>query len=643
MVQRRHVADLSTDRTQISARPLPARSALTLLALTASLALALLGGAPPAQALVVKIGGRSVGVAPLYAANGRPAGAFNPAARPEAPSGPTGFDASGPLLKHSGPVMHSVTTHVIYWDPSKDFTEKTQEVINGFFTSVAHDSGAPSNVWAVAGQYTDSTGNAAYISAFAGAPVDSAAYPASGCAVPAGYSVCLTDEQLQTHLSAYILANKLPRGMTQQYFVLFPHKVVTCLTAGVCSNNSFCAYHSFIAGASKVIYSDIPFSLMDKENAKSCQADGYAKIQQPNADTTGFADVALKYTSHEYNEASTDPLLNAWYDKEGAENGDKCNFYAAKAGKESDPNAFRPTLGGAPSAGTLFNQLINGTHYYIQSEWDNAVSACRMEPLPLSGSVNASPQSGIAGAPVSFSASVTDPYGEPTYSWTFGDGGQATGPSVSHAYASPGTYTVTMTAVDPSTGATSGAVERAVTVTLTGEGGGTGGGTPGSGSGAASTPPAGQATPGTSSPTTNPAPPASDLAAVAASLNLATGEITFSQSVSRAGTLSWLLTFQNGRFGVFAASVSKCRPGFVRLNRKCRPARIVFARGKRAVTGPGIVTFTARPSASGLKALRNAFKRHKGVPVTATLRFQASVGGAPVLRIQALTVRLKKR
>ena len=56
----------------------------------------------------------------------------------------------------------------------------------------------------------------------------------------------------------------------------------------------FCAYHSFINGASKVIYSDIPFSLADKENAKSCQADGYAKLQQPNADTSASAAVSVR-------------------------------------------------------------------------------------------------------------------------------------------------------------------------------------------------------------------------------------------------------------------------------------------------------------------------------------------------------------
>jgi YVTN family beta-propeller protein len=56
-----------------------------------------------------------------------------------------------------------------------------------------------------------------------------------------------------------------------------------------------------------------------------------------------------------------------------------------------------------------------------------------------------------AGAPTSFDASAsTDPEGRiASYSWSFGDGqGAGGGPIVSHAYAAPGTYTVTATVDD---------------------------------------------------------------------------------------------------------------------------------------------------------------------------------------------------
>ena len=58
------------------------------------------------------------------------------------------------------------------------------------------------------------------------------------------------------------------------------------------------------------------------------------------------------------------------------------------------------------------------------------------------------------GAPlrVKFSAAATDPdgrEGEITYLWDFGDGAKAGGPSISHTYRSPGTYTATLTVTDP--------------------------------------------------------------------------------------------------------------------------------------------------------------------------------------------------
>jgi PKD repeat protein len=64
--------------------------------------------------------------------------------------------------------------------------------------------------------------------------------------------------------------------------------------------------------------------------------------------------------------------------------------------------------------------------------------------------VAADPRSGTAPLPVRFSSASSDPEGkELLMVWDFGDGTQAGGPSISHTYRTPGTYTATLTVTDP--------------------------------------------------------------------------------------------------------------------------------------------------------------------------------------------------
>jgi hypothetical protein len=134
----------------------------------------------------------------------------------------------------------------------------------------------------------------------------------------------------------------------------------------------------------------------------------------------------------------------------------------------------------------------------------------------------------------------------------------------------------------------------------------------------------------------------SDFNTVGVTLNAKTVAITFTESVSSPGTFSWLLTFQNGKFGVFAARSSKCGKGLVSFGGRCRPSRIVFASGNRYFATPGAVSFTVRPSVAATKALRSALKQRKGLPVAATLTFKSSLGGSPVTHKQLLTPKLKR-
>jgi hypothetical protein len=80
------------------------------------------------------------------------------------------------------------------------------------------------------------------------------------------------------------------------------------------------------------------------------------------------------------------------------------------------------------------------------------VGAFEYQRQPPAVSATAGPGSLATGAPVTFTASASDP--DPgdsplAYSWQFDDGGTATGPTVTHSFATAGTHSGTVTVTDP--------------------------------------------------------------------------------------------------------------------------------------------------------------------------------------------------
>lgn len=334
-----------------------------------------------------------------------------------------------------GPVLHSNRTHLIFWDPAGSglsFDPGYVSLIETFLIDVADASHSTTNLYALSGQYTDSSGPAAYDSTYGGALVATDPLPPNGCTEPAstgppGWTVCLTDAQLESEIEHVIDVNGLPRTNHDIYFLVTPDGFGSCTDASssICAlgghATGYCGYHSETADG--VLYAVIPYNAVSGH----CQSDN----PRPNSST---ADPTISTIAHEHNETVTDPEGNAWIDALGNEEADLCL------------TDFGPPLGSPGD--TEWNESIHGGHFYIQELWSDANGACepRAQPDLLSLSVASLP-----GRPrsVSLLANGSDPDGRIVdFQWFFAGGRTAFGPQVTRTFRQPGSYRVTVRVTD---------------------------------------------------------------------------------------------------------------------------------------------------------------------------------------------------
>ena len=106
------------------------------------------------------------------------------------------------------------------------------------------------------------------------------------------------------------------------------------------ANDNYCAYHSFTTCHGTPVQFAFFFKL---DGDSGCDPHDTSGLH-----SQGLAAIA-NVSGHELSEARTDPDVNAWYDSQGMENGDKCAW------------TF-----GAPLV-----TFSNGTQWKIQGEWSN--------------------------------------------------------------------------------------------------------------------------------------------------------------------------------------------------------------------------------------------------------------------------------
>jgi hypothetical protein len=156
----------------------------------------------------------------------------------------------------------------------------------------------------------------------------------------------LSDANIQTIVANAIGGGSLPYDSNGAYFVLTSADVAE--SSGFCTK--YCGWHTYgtISGT------NIKYAFVG--NASRCPTACEAQTTSPSGNDG--ADAMASVIAHELEEMVTDPNLNAWYDRRGYENADKCAW----------------TFGSVSTAanGSLYNMLLGTRQFLIQRNWVNA-------------------------------------------------------------------------------------------------------------------------------------------------------------------------------------------------------------------------------------------------------------------------------
>lgn len=275
---------------------------------------------------------------------------------------------TGPLLYHAGgPVMTQLNIYTIYWAPSTLQDGSATSLGVGYTTVLsqlaqdytAHtiDSNNTQYYQTINGvtTYISGQNNSAGASSLGGTYTDTTGYPSGGCTLPTGYipnpTNCVTDTALRSEITKVMGIMGWTGGLNKIFVIFTSANEGSFFSATGYSYANYCAYHSYIAGATPIVYANMPYG-----SPVYCYGSG-ANLHTSNPAT----DPATTAMSHEVSEAVTDPELDAWFTAAGSEIGDLCAYNYGTNGYDA----------------SLANQHWNGHFYELQMEWDNHKNGCQ--------------------------------------------------------------------------------------------------------------------------------------------------------------------------------------------------------------------------------------------------------------------------
>jgi hypothetical protein len=257
------------------------------------------------------------------------------------------------IFYHGGPIVYNPRVVAIYWSASTIYaggpaagtsgSGGTDGSLVGYF--LRNLGGSP--YWNINTTYFDGAGtHLDNVVSYDGYWADNTDVPASGASV--------SDAAVQA---------EVVKGFTSGAVTFDPSTIYVVFSAngvnlGGGFGTQYCAYHGYFTwNGNNVKYAVMPYAY---EYPSACTAG-----QAPNGDPA--ADAEVNVLAHETEEFATDEDLNAWYDRRGYENADKCAW------------KFGTTSGGA---GKQWNIVVGGKDWLVQMNWVNANSGGCVQRWP---------------------------------------------------------------------------------------------------------------------------------------------------------------------------------------------------------------------------------------------------------------------
>jgi hypothetical protein len=275
-----------------------------------------------------------------------------------------------PLLFRGGAIARTTRTYSIFWNPghlqsgaATRYAAGYKTLVNRYFRDVGG-----SGLYNVLTQYFGVSGSklTQHIlnkSTFGATFTDTTPFPKTDCTTADTGVNCVSQATLAAEVAKVAKAHAIAAGMTTIFFIYTPLGEGSCFTGGVCgtgndSYRAYCAYHSFgtatFGPSPTLLWANIPYPQL-AGNPNVCASPGTGQTF-PNGNPA--ADAAINVTSHEHLEATSDPLLNAWFDSAGYEVSDECAWQ------------FGPAATGGGDV------VWHGHPYDVQMAGSNASAAC---------------------------------------------------------------------------------------------------------------------------------------------------------------------------------------------------------------------------------------------------------------------------